>query len=269
MRVRTLIETKNLDILASVCRFPWPRHGGLSTLGSGSSGGDDGRRGTGVGEDDGGLMQRWQMSRPVATPSRWRFPSLSAPPSDRSRFWTVGTVAVAANLVLCAAGPHLLLWGCATGAHQPSMGWAPPIRARVRVHLVRWAQMVEINTNILPLDLILSFYLFQSLLSTFFFFILCLPTPSRISAYEHASSSRSITDRLNSYNTPLGSEIGTFTLGPLLSGKHRLYRKTHVDCVFSVHTGRQAFSKRIRNNFLSFKLTMHFIMIPDFLLYNV
>ena len=71
----------------------------------------------------------------------------------------VGTVA-AANLVPCAAGPHLLLWGCATGAHQPSMGWAPPIRARVKVHLVRWAQMVEINTNILPLDLILFFQLY-------------------------------------------------------------------------------------------------------------
>ena len=28
--------------------------------------------------------------------------------------------------------------------------------------------------------------------------------------------------------------------------------------MFSVHTGRQAFSKRIRNNFLSFKLTIHF-----------
>ena len=40
MRVRTLIETKNLDILASVCRFPCLRRGGLSTSGSGSSGGD-------------------------------------------------------------------------------------------------------------------------------------------------------------------------------------------------------------------------------------
>ena len=116
-----------------------------------------------------------------------------------------------------------LLWGCATGAHQPSMGWAPPIRARVKVHLVRWAQMKEINTNIAPLDIILSFNLPQSLLSTFF--ILCLPTPSRISAYEHASSLRSIADGLNSYNTPLGSEIDTLTLGPLSSGKHRLYHK--------------------------------------------
>ena len=93
--------------------------------------------------------------------------------------------------------------------------------------------MVEINTNILPLDLILSFNLSQSLLSTFF--ILCLPTPSRISAYEHASSSRSITDRLNSYNTPLGSEIGTLTLGPLSSGKHRLYHKP-MSTVCSLYT---------------------------------
>ena len=116
-----------------------------------------------------------------------------------------------------------LLWGYATGAHQPSMGWAPPIRARGQGTSCPLGQLVEINSNILPLDLILSFNLSQSLLSTFF--ILCLPTPSRISAYEHASSSRSITDRLNSYNTPLGSEIGTLTLGPLLSGKHRLYHE--------------------------------------------
>ena len=116
-----------------------------------------------------------------------------------------------------------LLWGCAMGGHQPSMGWAPPIRARVKVHLVRWAQMEEINTNILPLDLILSFNLSQSLLSSFL--ILYLPTPLRISAYEHASSSRSIADGLNSYNTPLGSEIDTLTLGPLSSGKHRQYHK--------------------------------------------
>ena len=146
MRVRTLIETKNLDILASVCRFPWPRHGGLSTLGSGSSGGDDGRRGTGVGEDDGGLMQRWQMSRPVATPSRWRFPSLSAHP-DRLGFLLVGLKAT--NFGLGATDPHLFLLYvcCATGAHQPSTGWAPPIRTRVKARLVRWAQTVEINTN--------------------------------------------------------------------------------------------------------------------------
>jgi len=131
--------------------------------------------------------------------------------------------------------PHLFLLYvcCATGAHQPSTGWAPPIRARVKARLVRWAQTVEINTNILPLDLISYFNLSQSLLSSFL--ILYLPTPLRISAYEHASSSRSIADGLNSYNTPLGSEIDTLTLGPLSSGKHRLYHKP-MSTVCSLYT---------------------------------
>jgi hypothetical protein len=53
----------------------------------------------------------------------------------------------AVNLMSCAAGPHLSFMGLRDGAHQTSMGWAPPIRAGVKVHLVRWAQMVEINTN--------------------------------------------------------------------------------------------------------------------------
>jgi len=147
-----------------------------------------------------------------------------------------------------------LLWGCATGAHKPSMGWAPPIRARVKVHLVRWVQMEEINTNILPLDLILSFNLSQSLLSPFL--ILYLPTPSRISAYEHASSSQSITDRLNSYNTPLGSEIGTLTLDPLSSGKHRLYHKL-MSTVCSLYTlGGKPLISGSANICLSFIFTM-------------
>jgi len=49
----------------------------------------------------------------------------------------------------CATDPHLFLLYvcCTTGAHQPSTGWAPPIRARVKARLVRWAQTVEINTN--------------------------------------------------------------------------------------------------------------------------
>ena len=175
----------------------------------------------------------------------------------------------ATNFGLCAPDPHLffLYVCCATGAHQPSTGWAPPIRAGVKARLVRWAQTMEINTNILPLDLISSFNLSQSLLSSFL--ILYLPTPLRISAYEHASSSRSIADGLNSYNTPLGSEIDTLTLGPLSSGKHRLYHKP-MSTVCSLYTlGGKPFSKRIRRHFLSFILTMHFIMIPDFLLYNV
>ena len=160
-----------------------------------------------------------------------------------------------------------LLWGCATGAHQPSMGWASPIRARVKVHLVRWAQMEEINTNILPLDLILSFNLSQSLLSSFL--ILYLPTPLRISAYEHASSSRSIADGLNSYNTPLGSETDTLTLGPLSSGKHRLYHKP-MSTVCSLYTlGGKPLVSGSTNTFCHLNSQSISIMIPDFLLYNV
>jgi len=159
------------------------------------------------------------------TASRWRFPPLQHIP-DRLGFLLVGKERRTLDL-------FLLYVCCAMGAHQPSTGWAPPIRARVKARLVRWAQTVEINTNILPLDLILSFNLSQSLLSPFL--ILYLPTPSRISAYEHASSSRSIADGLNSHNTPLGSETDTLTLGPLSSGKHRLYHKP-MSTVCSLYT---------------------------------
>jgi hypothetical protein len=48
-------------------------------------------------------------------------------------------VAVAVNLTLCALAPTSYLWRCATGAHQPSMGWAPPIRAQVKGPVSRWA----------------------------------------------------------------------------------------------------------------------------------
>ena len=103
----------------------------------------------------------------MATAGRWRFPSLQHIP-DRLGFLLVGQKAMIFGLY--ATDPHLFLLYvcCATGAHQPSTGWAPPIRARVKARLVRWAQTVEINTNILPLDLISYFNLSQS----FTFFIL-------------------------------------------------------------------------------------------------
>ena len=96
------------------------------------------------------------------------------------------------------------------------------------------------QSNILPLDLTLSFNLSQSFLSSFL--ILYLPIPSWIIAYEHASSSRSIADGLNSYNAPLCFEIDTLTLDPLLSGKHRLYHKP-MSTVCSLYTlGGKPFS---------------------------
>ena len=77
---------------------------------------------------------------------RWRFPLLQHIP-DRLGFLLVGQRATIFGL--CATDPHLFLLYvyCATGAHQPSTGWAPPIRVRVKACLVRWAQTVEINTN--------------------------------------------------------------------------------------------------------------------------
>jgi hypothetical protein len=51
------------------------------------------------------------------------------------------------------------------------------------------------------------------------------------------------TIRLNDYNTLFHFEIESHTdFGPLVSKNHTLYHKTHVDCVFSEHTGWSAFN---------------------------
>ena len=103
---------------------------------------------------------------------RWSFPPLQHIP-DRLGFLLVGKGRRTLDIVPLTPHIFLLYVCCATGAHQPSTGWAPPIRARVKARLVHWAQTVEINTNILPLDLISYFNLSQSLLSSFL--ILYLP----------------------------------------------------------------------------------------------
>ena len=139
-----------------------------------------------------------------------------------------------ANLVSRATNPTSLFYMALRDGGPPAMlGWASPIRTRVKGPVGRWANWWRSTLTFSPL---ISSCLF-TYLNLYFqhFFILCLPTPSRISAYEHASSSRSITDRLNSYNTPLGSEIGTLTLGPLSSGKHRLYHEP-MSTVCSLYT---------------------------------
>ena len=83
------------------------------------------------------------------------------------------------------------------------------------------------------------------------------------------SSSRSVADRFNSYNTLLCSEIDSLALGPLLSGKYRLYHKP-MSTVCSLYTlGGKPLISGSANTCLSFIFTMHFIMIPDFLLYNI
>jgi hypothetical protein len=49
--------------------------------------------------------------------------------------------------------------------------------------------------------------------------------------------------RLNDYNTHFYFEIESHAdFGYLVSKIHRLYHKTHVDCVFSEYTGWSVFS---------------------------
>jgi hypothetical protein len=46
------------------------------------------------------------------------------------------------------------------------------------------------------------------------------------------------TIRLNDYDTLFHFEIESHAdFGPLVSKDHKLYHKTHIDCVFSEHTG--------------------------------
>jgi hypothetical protein len=66
-------------------------------------------------------------------------PVAAVPLLDRTRIGRWGVAVAAVNLVLCALAPTSYLWHCATGAHQPSMGWAPPIRAQVKGPVSRWA----------------------------------------------------------------------------------------------------------------------------------
>ena len=83
------------------------------------------------------------------------FPSLSAPPSlDRVRVWMVRTVVAAGEPRDQCCSPHLLyIWHCATGAHQPSIGLGVPDQDASQGPSSLLGQLVEINTNILPIDL--------------------------------------------------------------------------------------------------------------------
>ena len=85
-----------------------------------------------------------------------------------------------------------------------------------------------------------------------------------------ASSSQSVADRFNSYNTRLCSETDPLTLGPLLSGKYRLYHKPMSTMCFLCTHWAVSLNKRICKHFdYHLKPQCISIMIPDFLLYNV
>ena len=85
------------------------------------------------------------------------FPSLQHLPLDRTRVRTVGHCGGDEPRDLCRS-PHLLyIWHCATGAHQPSIGLGVPDQDASQGPSLPLGQLVEINTNILPLDLTLHF----------------------------------------------------------------------------------------------------------------
>ena len=70
----------------------------------------------------------------------------------------VGTIAPAGEPRDLCRSPHLLyIWHCATGAHQPSIGLGVPDQDASQGPSSPLGQLVEINTNILPLDLTLPF----------------------------------------------------------------------------------------------------------------
>ena len=113
--------------------------------------------------------------------------------------------------------PHLLFIGCATGAHQPRLGLGPRSGRKVKGPVGRWANWWRSIPTFSPLISSLYFHLH---IFYFFFFIFHHRLMHRA-----VSSSRSVADRFNSYNTRLCFEIDSLALGPLLSGKHSLYHK--------------------------------------------
>ena len=81
-----------------------------------------------------------------------------------------------------------------------------------------------------------------------------------------ASSSRSVADRFNSYNTCFCSETDPLTLGPLLSGRYRLYHRPMSTVCFLYTLGGKPLISGSTNTCLLFFYSMHFNIIPDFLL---
>ena len=81
----------------------------------------------------------------------------AAPPLDRVRVLDSGNCSSGEPHIPCRS-PHLLyIWHCATGAHQPSIGLGVPDQDASQGPSLSLGQLVEINTNILPLDLTLHF----------------------------------------------------------------------------------------------------------------
>ena len=160
--------------------------------------------------------------------------------------------------------PHLsLLYGTARWGPTSRVGLGVPDQDASQGPSWPLGQLVEINPTFSPLISSYSFN-FISLYISLFIFIFHHRLMHRA-----ASSSRSVADRFNSYNTRLCSETDPLTLGPLLSGKHRLYHKP-MSTVCSLYTlGSKPLISGSSNIFCHLCSQCISIMIPDFLLHNV
>ena len=152
------------------------------------------------------------------------FPSLQCYPLDRIRVES-GEPVAAANLVTRAMVPTSSTYSTARQG-PTSLAWAGRPRSG-RGSRFQWAVGPierEINLTFSPLisSYTFNFYSFRnrSIHRACFIVTAQLPMES------------------DNHNVPLYFETDSLTLGPLLSGNIRLYHKTHVDYVFSEHTGR-------------------------------
>jgi hypothetical protein len=89
---------------------------------------------------------------------RWSFPSLTALPSGSVQ-GLGGVSSGDSEPREVSPGPHLLYVACATGAHQPCVAEHPRSGRGQGIRVGRWANSVKIYSNILPLDINLSFKL--------------------------------------------------------------------------------------------------------------
>jgi hypothetical protein len=145
----------------------------------------------------------------------WSFPSLQRLPLDRTRVRTVGISGGGEPRTLCPWSPPPLY---STARQGPtSLAWAGRPRSG-RGSRAQWAVGPiggEINLTFSPL---ISSYTFNFILWNNSFQSIRSITDLHV---EHVSSSRSIPDRINTYNTLLCLETDSLTLGPFIVRKSK------------------------------------------------
>ena len=110
---------------------------------------------------------------------------------------------------LSCQSPSCLYGATRWGPTSLILGWALPIRARVKGPVDRWANWWRSTQHSPPWSHLLLLASYVLLLFIFHHRLM----------HRAVSSSRSVADRFNSYNTCLCSEIDTLTLGPFIVRK--------------------------------------------------